>query len=270
MIDAPPLPPAIEPGNPRVDPLAANREMLSADEEASIVKDADALIDLYFEMLTPKWDDTVRFMKLYLGQHVDKRDENEKRWRANIHIPKPFINTEAKVAVIADIMGSVDPPIQAEGVGGEDAGGSNIEKMLAYQMRRNRWRKKTPGFLRLVGVQGTEFFQLRYGERSSIFDYMPNQSEVDAFQEALMQAVAVSGLEPPDPIADPAGFAVWRDTINKSGRLKSPVPEPPIAGKKLVRQYRGPVMERLSTFDVLLDPAVDEIQEQEAVFHRLV
>jgi hypothetical protein len=237
--------------------------------EKKIADDAMEIADLYFEQTTPLWEAHVRYWALYLGEKADPRSEEEKTWRANIHSPKPFRAVEAKVAVHADLMLSTSPVIQVEGVGEEDTGAQSVERLLAYQMSKNRWRKNVPMLLRAVDIQGGEFLKLHWTEQAHTFTYTPTREDYDNFRTSIMDAVRAGAPTPvPDPVTDPKGFKVWQTYINQSGAAR--VPDPPFAGTRQLRQYRGPKLSRLSTFDVWMDPAVDEIAEQQAIFHRSV
>ncbi len=243
--------------------------VLAPHDEARIVKDADELIDVFFEQQTGIWDEYVAFWNYYFAHVEDTRTEDEKLWRSNVFPPKPQINTESKTAVIFDITTSLDSMIQAEGVGEEDEDHKAIERWFGYQNRKVRFRKKLPPMLRGISVQGTEFMHLYWAERRHTYAYTTTPQDMDDFQRALMDAVAKGAPRPvPDPVADPQTFAVWRDLVERSGKGK--IPDPPITGKRFVQTYRGPMLERLSPFDVWLDPAVQEMEDQEAVFKRIV
>lgn len=252
-----------------IDPVLPPGYVVPPDVEERIAKDADELIDLYFNQLQPIWEEGVRFHNLYFSQTEDPRSDEEKLWRAHIFPPRPQIITESKTSVLFDIITSSDPMIQAEGVEETDTGGQYGEKMLAYFQRGMGFRKFLAPFLRNVGIQGTEFNKLYFGKRTHVFNFVPSASDLDYFTKSLLDAKAAApGVPPPDPMKDPGAFKVWADIMNKSGKVK--IPEVPTVGKREIKVYRGPMIDRISYFDVWLDPAEDEIQKQPGVMHRLV
>lgn len=270
-----PLPaPTTDPNNPpdpisSITPALPPGYVVPPDIEERIAKDADELMDLYFNQLQPTWEEMVRFHNLYFSATEDPRSDEEKLWRSHIFPPRPQIITESKTAVLFDIVTSSDPMIQAEGVEETDEGGKYGERMLGYFQRGMGFRKFLPPFLRNVGIQGTEFNKVYFGKRAHVFDFVPSRSDLDYFEKSILDAqVAHPSVPPPDPMTDPGGFKVWAEIINKAGKVK--IPEVPLSGKREVKIYRGPMIDRISAFDVWLDPAEDEIQKQNGVFHRIV
>lgn len=272
----PSLSPALPPPAPGISdqdyaPIQSDGSgyVLSKDVEEGVVKAADELIDLYFNQLTPIWEEGVRNHNLYFAETEDPRSDEEKQWRAHIFPPRPQIITESKTAVLYDIITSTDPLIQAEGVEETDDGGLYGEKMLSYFMRGMGFEKSLPPFLRNISIQGTEFNKLYYGKRSHVFDITTSPQDLDRFTKAVMDAkVAHPDVIPPDPMGDPAGFKVWSTIVNNAGKVK--VPTPPISGKREIKIYAGPMMDRVSFFDIWLDPMEDDLKKQPAVIHRIV
>jgi hypothetical protein len=220
------------------------------------------------QMMQPYYQGWVKYWKLYLADREDKRSADE-LWRADIWVPDPFVITETRVAVQSDIFNSPDPPIQAEGVGDEDAPGAKpIELLLDYQLRKMSWRKKNILMSRACSVQGTDFFKTVYVNQSHVITTKPDRAEFEAFAQSLMEAMNTGAPPPPDPIRDPKGFEVWRQLINAGGKAK--VREAPFSGQKTIVRYRGPSLERLNAFDIRLDPLVEDIEDQPLIIHHYV
>lgn len=256
-----PAPPALDaaPGRP-----------IEPNEAATIERDCAEIADLYFQQCTPVWERAARYWRLYLSDKDDPRGPDE-LWRANLFIPRPYSAIEASVAVLSDIFNSADPPIQAEGRGFEDNDEGSIERLLAYQLHADFSRKKVPQILRARGIQGTEFCQLTWVERTHTFTTVPRQRDQDDFHKAMMDVASqLGGVPPPDPQREPEGFDAWRQLVNATGKVKVPSPPSRVSERKQFVRYRGPSLQRVPLWDVLVDPTVDEMEDQQAIMRRMV
>lgn len=241
------------------------------DQHDKIVRQIDEQERYLLEQLTPRFQNVVRWMRLFLADRDDPRGPDEK-WRANVFVPYPYSGVETRVAVLSDIFNSADPLIQAEAVGDEDLEGANkIERLLNYQLRRIKWRKRILNGLRMMAIQGTEFFKVRWVTKAHQITVYSDPSQIEDFTKAMLDAMVATGVQNredvPDPTGDPEGFEVWRQMVNSSGQK---VPEPPYSGKRWIKRYAGPSVDRVPLFDLRFDPLVDELEEQPIVIHRMV
>lgn len=207
--------------------------------------------------------------KLYLAQRDDKRLPHEK-WRANTFVPWPFITMEAKVAAMCEIMNSVDPPIQAEGIGPEDEGPAvKMQHVHTYSLLKNKWLLQQDLNYRDMCVQGTAPWKIVWENRSRRVRIHPTDDAIRAFEEAIDDAVK-RGLSSKVP-TDPEEFEKWRETVNRA-RIYGQIPELPwVAGNEQeITDYRGPALERPFIGDLRFDPMVEDPQKQELFIHRIV
>src|SRR5918994_54407 len=159
-------------------------------------KDHDDLVaqlvdyeQFFRQQLQALYQDMVNRWKLYLAQREDKRLPHEK-WRANTFVPWPFITMEAKVAAMCEIMNSVDPPIQAEGVGPEDDHPAvKMQHVHAYTLLKNKWLLQQDLNYRDMVVQGTAPWKLVWAHRSRRVKVHPTDDQINTFHEAIDEVV---------------------------------------------------------------------------------
>ncbi len=224
------------------------------------------------------WANTVRWWKLYLAKMEDHRLDEQDQWRSKTFTPLPYVVVDTKSAVLHDIMTSVDPPIQAEGVGDEDVEAARgIEGLADYTLRCNQWRRKLAGMLTRTGIQGLEYYKLVWRNKTHEVTHYPDEHELKEFQKAVTEAFEILHIRSDVPGGwpqqvphpnDPEAFEEWRQTVNRSGRAR--IPELPTSGRRQLVQYRGPWIDRLNLYDVYADPLVDEMTKQPVVMHRMV
>lgn len=220
----------------------------------------------YRQQLQPKFQQMVRWWKLYLADRDDKRGEHEK-WRANVFVPYPYSGVETVVASVSDIMNSADPVIQAEGVGLDDEKKARaIERIIDYTLRKNSWAKTQDQLFRSMCVQGTTIPKLIWTKRSRVSFEHPTQQEIEAFRQAVAQAVAAGAPPPPD---DPQQFEVWRQAVMQQG-VPVAIPDLPIPHECEYIEYRGPAIDHPQIYDLRFDPQIADMQDQELVIHRMV
>lgn len=242
-----------------------------APEHDRVVKGVEEQADFYREQLQDRWERMVKHWRLYLTDRVDNRSLEEKKWRAAIATNRPFTNVETKTAVLADIILSVDPMVQVEGVGDEDTEFAHrIERLCDYTLNHSQFRKKLPPSLRATSIQGTEYIKATWVKKAHTITIPFSKADVTAYSQILLDAVNAGAPPPPDPEAMPTEFELWRKVVNDAlGSKGIRVPDPPTPGAKQVVTYEGPWMGRLSAFDVWLDPLIDEMDEQTLVVHRV-
>lgn len=252
-------------------PNKTNRSVVSLidrEKKTKLINDMLAIDDFLVDQNSPIWNASTRYWKLYFANRVDRRTSEEKKWRANIWVPEPFVSVEARTAVQVDIITSADPAIQAQGIGEEDEEGQKFEKLFDYQLRGMGWRKFLLSAIRAGSIQGTEFSYLFWSvKKHTVTVYPDKQQEMD-FGKAVFEAVMNGASAPPDPVQDPSGFAGWRAMVNESKKAK--IPEPPIGGRQVITKYRGPMLKRIPMPDLHADPLVQDIQDQRVVIHRMM
>lgn len=244
-------------------------------KQSAIVRDVDELMRWHQGQLEPAWNDMIRWWQLYLAKQRDQRDPVTEKWRANVFVPYPYSGVETKVAVLTDIINSASPLIQAEGVDDQDMQHQDsIERLLDYTLTRNNFRSKLDLWLRECAIQGVMAFKTLFLSKTSQFQSAPTASELTEFQAKLGQAFQLLGPNRGgfvSPAEDPEGFEAWRQTFNASSYGTSvKVPSAPGSGSKEVIRFRGPWFERISMFDVFLDPNIYDVQEQDQIVHRTI
>lgn len=259
------------PSSTDVFPQKSQRSVISMfpdQDKLKLINDLLAIDDFLVDQNAPIWNAVTRYWKLYFANRKDQRTESEKKWRANIWVPEPFVSVEARTAVQVDIITSADPPIQAEGIGEEDEDGKKFERLFDYQLRGMGWRKFLLNAIRAGSIQGTEFSQLFWSVKQHTVTVYPDKKQQEDFGKALYDAMLAGAPSPPDPVKDPQGFATWRQMVNEKGAVR--VPEAPIGGKQMITSYRGPMLKRIPMPDLHADPLVQEIQDQRVVIHRMM
>ncbi len=241
-------------------------------------KEHDALVRLvveqaefFREQLQDRWQRMVKHKRLYLTDRVDRRSAQEKTWRAAMATNRPYANVETKVAVMADIILSVDPMVQVEGVGDEDTDFAiRTETLLDYSLRQEKFRKKLPPGLRDTSIYGTTYWKTTWLNKSHSVEMPFSRKDVIAYSQILLDAVNAGAPPPPDPENSPTEFELWRKVVNDGlGSKGIRVPEPPSPGAKMVVTHEGPQLTQISPFDIWLDPLIDDIDEQDLVVHRV-
>jgi hypothetical protein len=232
-----------------------------------LVHEIEEVESFYRQQLTPSFVAMVKRWRLYLAERDDHRLPHEK-WRANTFVPYPFSGAETKIAALCEVMNSTDPPIQAEGFSSDEKIPRKMERVHAYTLSKNRWSFQQDQAYRDMVVQGTCFWKLTWGNRSTLVNIHPTEDQLRAFDKAVNQAV---GLGAPPPPEDPEAFREWRETVN-TARQFGLVPEQPLpaAGQQEIVEYRGPWLERPFIGDLRFDPMIEDIQDQQLVIHRVV
>lgn len=234
-----------------------------------LVKDIEEQFRHLEQVLKDPYENMVRWWRLYLAQQDDPRTDEEKEWRSNVFVPYPYSVVETEAAAHAEILNSTDPLVQAEGVGDEDEGpAKTLERLLDYQLRMNRWRRKLFMFLRECGIQGVVPFKTYWVEKSMPIVLFPTKVEWEDFNKALLDALKLGAPPPPDLATEPKNFEAWRRMVNTA--KKTSIPEPPYGGRQRFVQYRGPWHQRISLFDLFFDPHIEDIQDQPIVIHRMI
>lgn len=240
-----------------------------------LVREVQEIEQFYAGQLETPYRNMLRYHRLYLADRDDKRKPHEK-WRANTVIPYAYSGTETKVAALSDIFHSADPPVQAEGIGGEDEQRARkIERLYSYQLEKNSWPLNLDMQLRQTVIQGTAAWKLIHVDRSRMVRMHSTPEQVQAFLKSIDEAVT-AGAPPPPATEDLGAFDEWRTNVNlaKYGEVPErpwvPMPGEPDYEFRRVTEYRGPWFEPVSMFDLRFDPMIEDLQSQPIIIHRIV
>lgn len=245
---------------------------VDSEKHKALVSRLDEQRQFLLTQCAQTWQDSVRFMRLWLSQRDDMRKEARDAWMANVFVPEPYKIAETKAAMMLEMLYSVDPPIQPEGVGDEDYEPSKgVDKLLDYGLRKNRFRKLISSLGRMTSVKGTQFFVLGWTDDSREIELGdPTAPDTKEFAKQLGDVFEEMGIQDPTSVPDwmsePAAFNEWREEARKHGVR---VPELPNVKYK-VTTYRGPKWELLELTDILLDPLIQEINEQPILMRRMM
>lgn len=233
-----------------------------------LVKDLEELQQHFLMALRPRFQEMVDDHRLFLGFREDRRKAHEK-WRSWSWLGDPARLTETEVQSWMEILGSLDPPIQADGRGTEDEWKARgFERYAEYFLKANSWPYTQEMILRNLSIQGWKV--LKTGWKEVKFSPMrrPSKEEMIEFDRRLNEALQSGRVEsPPDPESEPQEFNGWLESTRK---IDPSFPEPPMLGPSDVVQYRGPWIFRPSEFELRFDPFIEDWSEHEVIFQRVV
>ena len=231
------------------------------------VKRIEELENYYRQHLSPRFQEMVEDWALYLAVHKETRRDKEKKWRANVRVPYPYSMVETIAATMTDIMGSPDPAIQVEGIGGEDQDfARGLETLFDNTLRANKWQLQKAMAFRSNPIQGTEVFKLGWREVRRNLYLRPKAEDYAFFEQAVQAAVkAGAGMAPEDP----QEFERWRMDVNLVKKFGD-IPAAPISGWKSMREYAGPWLERVPIFDLRFSPNRDPLSPLPIIIQRIV
>lgn len=223
----------------------------------------------YRRVLQAPFNQMTEFWRIYFGDRDDPRLPWEKKWRPNIHSPIPYRSVETMVAAVADIIESIDPMIQPEGIGLEDEPDADaISRALSYCTNRMRFPTALDVSLREMGVQGSAFRKSVWANKVTRVYFQPTEKDQNDFNESILLAIQKGAPPPPFPDEDPEAFDMWRELVLEAGY--GSVPPAPVPGYRDVVRYRGPAWAHVHIGDLRFDPMIGHIQAQHRVYHRLV
>lgn len=236
------------------------------DAHDKLIRDLDELRDHYLKQWSPRFKIMVSDQKLYLGHREDRRKSHEK-WRSWSWLGDPARLTDTEVQSWHEILGSLDPPIQVEGVGTEDEWKARgLERYADYFLRGNKWIQTQEMILRDLSVFGYKLIKVGWKEKSYSPMRRPSLEERVAWDERvneIMKSGRVTDM--PDPESEE--FPDWLEQVQT---VDPNFPEPPGPVQSEVVEYRGPWLFRPSPFEVYGDPFVEDWSEQEVIFQRIV
>lgn len=240
------------------------------------VEDHDKLVgelveffDHYRDQLANRHKEMVSDHQLYLGKRDDRRQAHEK-WRSWSWLGDPFQQTETEVQSWLEIMNSMDPPYQTEGVGTEDEWKARgFERALSYFLTGNKWTGVQEKLLRSLSIQGWKV--LKTGWKEEIYHPIQRapKEQLIEFDTAVNDALKTGRVtSPPDPFSNPDEFAGWMQSTQ--ALIPSFPDAPPAPSETKTIKYRGPWLYRPSEFDLFFDPFVEDWSEHQVFIQRVV
>lgn len=227
----------------------------------------------YFQrMLTDKHNQWVLWWRRYLGDIsgvLARMSPEEKQWRAAVTVPWDYSGIQTIVAHMTDLIRAVTPPVQAQGVGGEDTKAGPIENLFDYTCRQNYFDTKFAESMTTDAcVQGVSFAKLVWKSKCRTYTFTPSPRDILRFDASIREAENVLGIR--IPTDDALSFNIKRLQINAILKDKGlQIPPVPAMGPKEVYSFRGPSLKRISGFDFYYEPTVKEMQDQGIVIHRM-
>lgn len=238
------------------------------DDHDRLVKELVELQDYYLQALSPRFREMTDDHKLYLGHRDDHRQPHEK-WRSLSWLGDPYSLTTTETDAWMEIMGSIDPPAQAEGVGTEDEWKARaLERATDYFLRANKWTYTQEMIYRNLSIQGWKVIKTGWREIKYSPVVRPTKAQLVAFDEAL-NSYLKEGLitSPPDPLTNQAAFRDWMDSTQK---VYPQMPDHPAPAPSDTIQYRGPWLFRPAEFDLRFDPYTEDWTEHNVFFQRII
>ena len=260
----------------KTPPVGVEKGWIDSQEHGKLVEWFTQVERAMCDQLAPIFQDAVECAAIYHGNHVDPRLPHEK-WRSNLHVPYGYSGIETAVAAELDILLAPDPWIQAEGTGDEDQkSAKSIEKLLQHTLVVNDWPKTLQLGLRNKRVYGTQIWKTDWQPRYSRVWINVSEGDLDRWQLQVDQASAQTGMPAPNPDdtsneAYPGEqkilFSIWRDIMAKMGFTIGPKP---VTGWQNVLRSQAPMIRDVSMFNVRCDPRVQDVQDHEVFFERIV
>jgi hypothetical protein len=239
-----------------------------ADDHDKLVKDLVVKHDHFFNALTPRFAEMVIDHKLWLGHREDKRQAHE-QWRSWSWMGDPYSLTTVETDSWMEILNSMDPPFQAEGVGAEDEWKARgYERYIDYFLRGNKWTWTLEMAMRNLSIQGWYIFKPGWREVKFSPIKRPSRDALAFWDNAVNDALKTGQVtSPPDPQSQPQEFQNW---LQSTQATFPQFPAPPQPAPSETVSYRGPWLYRPSPFEMRFDPNVEAWDEQETIMQRVV
>lgn len=222
------------------------------------------------DILTPIFQEMVKYWRLWEGEREDHRKAHEKKWMPNIHVPRPYSGIESQVAVNHEMITGIDPPIQAQAVSSEDKSREiKMVRLLDYFQRGMGISAKLDVVLREAAVQGTAVQKSLWVNRAVPIILPPTSAEEEQFDKAIMDAISSGAPPPPSPVESPIEFHAWIEMVNTAGKFGR-IPEPPVMTNRTVIQYQGPDWKNIPIFAMRFDPWIANVHDHEVIIERIV
>ena len=206
--------------------------------------------------------------RLYLGYREDRRQAHEK-WRSNSWLGDPYQQTETEANAWLEIMNSTDPPYAVEGVGTEDEWKARaLERTIDYILRGNKWTFFQDLLYHGLSYQGMKI--IKPGWKEEVYTPMrrPTKDDLVAWDLQVNEALKTGKIgNMPDPQTQQPEFQQW---LTATQEIMPGFPAPPAPAPSEVVKYRGPGFTVISNFDMIYDPFVENWEDQEIVFQRVV
>lgn len=214
------------------------------------------------EALTDPFRDMVVDWQMFRNQRRDPRSTQEKKWRAFTCSPKPFKAALVTAGQIWDIINAGDPPIQAVGVGPEDLEPARkVERLQEMTLTANRWALRSYLIALEMSIQGVAPIKITW--RDKTIRVRDNNAAIEQEFGEAVKTLGDLGESLPE---DPDEYERIRE--ERPGGIVLP-PHPRRAYRDIV-SFRGPAIERVSIFDLLLDPLEEEWTQQRRIAQRSV
>lgn len=235
------------------------------DLHDSFVKESTEYEDTYRNQLTPYFQDGVRYQQMYFALKEDERLPHE-GWRSSLSSNVPFSSVETAVSAESNILNSSDPPVQVEGVSGEDEiTARGIERLIDFRLRRMSWRLKQDQIIRETAIQGMSWPKLVWKRDSTYTRLEVTPEQYDHWLFQISQAVQAGAPPPP---GDEIEFEQWRQLVESAGL--PPVPAIPIGGMREIMHHNGSWVDQVPTSAMRWDPGIGETNDQECIIQRFV
>lgn len=234
-----------------------------------LVKDIANQEEHYRNVLQVPFQQAVEGWRLYLGSRKKDDRKPHEKWRAFVRLPYPYSLAETLTAALCDLMDSADPQVQPDPVfEADERVGRPISRLLDYTFRANRWPTRRELLFREMAIQGTAFAKVTWSKSVRTIRREVTLDEVRLFRERLEQAEQVAQLQAPTDSAE--AFEEWRRMVNAGIPGGPKVPPLPVAGDRVVWQYEGPKVDRVSLWNLRFDPQIESMDDQRCVIHRMV
>lgn len=231
----------------------------------AFVQEVQEYEETYREQLTPYFQDGVRYQQMYFALKEDERLPHEE-WRSSISSNAPFSSVETAVSAESSILNSIDPPVQAEGVSGEDEiSARGIERLIDFRLRRMRWRLKQDAIIRDTAIQGMCWPKLTWKRDASYTRVEITPEQYDHWLHQISQAVMAGAPPPP---GDEIEFEAWRQMVEQAGM--PPVPAIPQGGVREIIHFNGSWVDLVPNSAMRWDPGIGETDDQECIIQRIV
>lgn len=215
---------------------------------------------------------------------VDKRTDEERKWRHVLMSPRGFVNSEAAACAMGNLITETSPTFVVRGRGVEDLGGEQpIEALIEHELCGiNPKAEWVVELFRRANVQGIAFMKSVYSEEWAELNILPRQWEIERFRQRVKMArdmvLQAGGREQDIPFAvapdgqvqvpDLMGFARWQAFVAQQFGIQ--VPPPPVARKEKVQRHVGIKLLHIEPFDLIFDRKIANMRDQKRVYQRMV
>lgn len=218
----------------------------------------------YFGLLGDYYNNAIKMRRLFMNVLKDPRKKSE-MWRSFAPMPYGWSALKALSASFADLLFSLDPPIQAQSVSAVDEPiGANLTRTWDYVLRKLKFRFAAKNAHLDSMIQGFSVRKNTLVKITRDIVHFPSRDAIVEFKESVFQAIQ-EGLEPP-PSYQGEEFEEWRQLALQAGYA---IPEIPVPGPKRIIKYNGPGFMDTSIFHLRFDPYLNPLQQECIIQHSL-